>query len=282
MKSRLFLLAGLAAMFVSAKPPQRELAPTDARPVVGVAKFGSDTETQFAGQITERVVDVLINSKRFQVVDRTTVDKIQQELEFQKSENFIDSKSTTQQGVMKAADFMVTGKIGAINVARVMNVDGTVGGYKASVNFTLKIVQTSSSLSSEAHSFESKGGDKTLSPEKAVAAALNTIEPQLVEYFATNFPVNVKIAKVLTVKKDAAATILVAGGSAMGLHEGDKLTVQRIEMLESMPYPSDIGEIKVIKVAGENFAECEVNKGGVPIQALFAAGEKLNCKLVKK
>ena len=277
-----FAFAALLALVGAGPPAAPVRAAADGRPVVGVAKFGSDTETQFAGQITERVVDVLINSKRFQVVDRTTVDKIQQELEFQKSENFIDSKSTTQQGVMQAADFMVTGKIGAINVARVMNVDGSVGGYKASLNFTLKIVETASTLSNEAHSFESRGADKMLSPEKAVAAALNTIEPQLVAYFATNFPVNVRIVKVLTVKKDAAATLLVAGGTAMGLHEGDKLTVQKIEQLEGMPYPTDIGEIKVTKVAGDNFSECEVSKGGAPIQALFAAGEKLNCKLVKK
>lgn len=255
---------------------------TDSRQIVGVAKFESDTETKFAGQITERVVDVLINSKRFQVVDRTTVGSIKSELEFQKTENFIDSKSTTQQGVMLAADFMVTGKIGAINVARVMNVDGTVGGYKASLNFTLKIVETASSLSTEAHSFESRGGEKSLSPEKAVAAALNTIQPQLVEYFTANFPVNVKIVKILASRKESAATVLVAGGTSMGLHEGDKLTVQKIELLDDKPYPTDIGEIKVTKVAGENFSECDVSKGGPQVQALFTAGEKLNCKLIKK
>jgi hypothetical protein len=279
---KFLILIGTAAALMSAAPPHPGGDTGDARPVVGVAKFGSDIETKFAGQITERVVDVLINSKRFQVVDRTTVEKIQAELEFQKSENFIDSKSTSQQGVMLAADFMVTGKIGAINVARVMNVDGTVGGYKASLNFTLKIVETSSTLSNEAHSFESRGGDKSLSPEKAVAAALNTIEPQLIEYFATNFPVNVRIVKILTSKKEAAAAVLVAGGTSMGLHEGDKLTVQKIELLEGKPYPTDIGEIKITKVAGENFSECDVSKGGPSLQALFVAGEKLNCKLIRK
>lgn len=277
-----FALLGLSVTLLAPARANAGNDPADSRQIVGVAKFESDTETKFAGQITERVVDVLINSKRFQVVDRTTVGSIKSELEFQKSENFIDSKSTTQQGVMVAADFMVTGKIGAINVARVMNVDGSVGGYKASLNFTLKIVETASSLSNEAHSFESRGAEKSLSPEKAVAAALNTIQPQLVEYFAANFPVNVKIVKILAFKKESAVTVLVAGGTSMGLHEGDKLTVQKVELLEGKPYPTDIGEIKVTKVAGENFSECDVSKGGPQVQALFTAGEKLNCKLIRK
>lgn len=279
---RFFTLLGAAAMLLTPALAHASHGTTDTRQVVGVSKFESDTETKFAGQITERVVDVLINSKRFQVVDRTTVGSIQSELEFQKSENFIDSKSTTQQGAMVAADYMVTGKIGAINIARVMNVDGSVGGYKASLNFTLKVVETASTFSHEAHSFESKGGEKSLSPEKAVAAALNTIEPQMVEYFAATFPVNVNIVKILTSKKESAAVVLVAGGTAMGLHEGDKLTVQKIELLEGKPYPTDIGEIKVTKVAGENFSECDVSKGGPLVQTLFTAGEKLNCKLIRK
>ena len=254
----------------------------DTRQVVGVAKFKSDTDTKFASQITERVVDILINSKRFQVVDRTTNDKIKAELEFQKTENFIDSKSTSQRGVMVGADFMVTGTIGAINVTRVLNVDGSIGGYKATLTFTVKIVETATSISSEAHTFESNNGDRELSPEKAVQSALNTIEPQMKEYFANNFPVNVKIAKVLTSKKDAAATVLISAGKDLGIIEGDKFVVQKMELLDGKPYPTDIGEIKITKLAGDNFSECQVTKGGKEILTHFTASENIMCKLIRK
>ena len=55
------------------------------------------------------VVEMLTNTKRFQVVDRTSYDKIYEELEFQKSEAFIDSKDLAEQGVAVAAEYMLTG-----------------------------------------------------------------------------------------------------------------------------------------------------------------------------
>ena len=257
-------------------------AQTDTRPVVGVTKFSSDIETKYSGPITEKVVEMLTKSKRFQVVDRTSIDKVQSELEYQKTENFIDSKHTAQQGVMIGADYIVTGHIRQINVSKIMNVDGTVGGFKASLSFTLKIVESSTGLSTEAQSFESKGAGKALSPERAVDEAIRTLESKLEDYFANNFPVNVRIAKILTTKKDAATTILIAGGKSHGLKEGDKLIIQKIEILEGKPYPTDIGEIKITKVAGDNFSECTILKGGIEILARFNAAEKLNCLLIKK
>ena len=159
-------------------------AQMDTRPVVGVTKFSSDAETKYAGGITEKVVEMLTQSKRFQVVDRTSDDKVKGELENQKSEKFIDSKHTSQQGILVGADYIVTGHIRQINITRIMNANNTIGGYKASLSFTLKIVETSTGLSSEAQSFESKGGAKALSPERAVDEAIRTLSDKLETYFS--------------------------------------------------------------------------------------------------
>ena len=258
------------------------LAQTDTRPVVGVTKFSSYVETKYAGGITEKVVEMLTQSKRFQVVDRTSDDKIKGELENQKSENFIDSKHTSRQGVMVGADYIITGHIRQINITRIMNANNTIGGYKASLSFTLKIVETSTGLSSEAQSFESKGGDKALSPERAVDEAIRTLTDKLEDYFTNNFPLNVKIVKVLTTKGDAATTVLIAGGKAVGLKEGDKFIVQKIEMLGGKPYPTEIATIKVTKVVSDDFSECSLPKGGsTDILTLFNNSQQLNCKLVQ-
>ena len=258
-------------------------AQSDSRPVVGVAKFSSDADTKYAGGITEKVVEMLTQSKRFQVVDRTSDHKIKEELENQKSENFIDSKHTSQQGVMIGADYMVTGHIRQINVSRIMNADGrTVGGYKASLSFTLKIVETATGLSTEAQSFESKGGAKTLSPERAVDEAIRTLSDKLSDYFSNNFPLNVRVVKILKVNGDAATLVLIGGGKAHGLKEGDKLMIQRVEILDGKPYPTDICSVKVAKVVNDDFSECTIPKGGnSQVLSLFKSDDKLNCKLVK-
>lgn len=71
---------------------------SDARLVVGVAQFTCETDSKYAGLVTEKVVEMLTNTKRFQVVDRTSHDKIKEELVLQKSEAFMNSKNLVEQG----------------------------------------------------------------------------------------------------------------------------------------------------------------------------------------
>ena len=79
-----------------------------------------------------------------------------------------------------------------------------------------------------------------------------------------------------------AKKVLIAGGKSFGFKEGDKLIVERIEMLNGKPYPTEIGELRITKIAGDDFSECSVLKGGKEILAAFNAAEKLNCKLIIK
>ena len=79
-------------------------AQQDTRPVVSVAEFTCDAESPYARLVTEKVVEMLTNTKRFQVVDRTSIDKIHAELELQKSEAFLDSKNRVEQDVAVAAE----------------------------------------------------------------------------------------------------------------------------------------------------------------------------------
>ncbi len=256
-------------------------AQTDSRPIVGVSKFSADFETKYDGAITEKVIEMLMKSKRFQVVDRTSINKVVDELELQKSEYFIDSKNTAQQGVLVASDFILTGHIRQINISRIMNVDGSIGGYKASLSFTLKIDETATGISTESQSFESKGAQKTLSPERAVDEAIRTLSDNVEAYFTNTFPVNVKIVKILTTKGDAATTVLISAGKSFGLKEGDKFTIQKIEMLEGKPYPTELGQMKISKIVSDDFSECSILKPNPDITKSFNAKEKMNCKLIK-
>lgn len=124
-------------------------AQQDTRPVVGVAEFTCDTESPYARLVTEKVVEMLTNTKRFQVVDRTSIDKIHAELELQKSEAFLDSKNRVEQDVAVAAEKMITGHITKIPVYAMKNASGSLRGYKASVAFEMKVVDVATGLSNE-------------------------------------------------------------------------------------------------------------------------------------
>jgi hypothetical protein len=240
------------------------------RITVGVAPFSAEKPTPYALAVTEKVVEMLTKSKRFKVVDRTSLDKIIAELELQKSEMFLESERLAQQGALLGADYILTGQIRQISVIRLLNDDETVSGYRASVSFTIKIVETATSVSTEAHSFESRGVAKMLSPERAVDEAIRTLTPQLEAYFTENFPIVVPIVKVLTEKKGVAAQVLISGGKEVGLAVGDKLTAYMVTQIDGKPYPKAIGQLKITALAGNDFAECAVSKGGETILKAFA------------
>jgi len=252
---------------------------SDLRPVIGVTKFTAEVESKYCSSVTEKIIEMLTQSKRFQVVDRTSLDKVKDELEFQKTEAFLDSKDRVKQGIAIGAQYLITGHIVKMNVYAFKNTDGSVSGYKASTSFQLKVIEVETGKSTEAQSFQSKVSDIMLSPESAVNEATKSLEEGLSTYFTKNFPVISKIVKIISSKKDAATSILIAGGTTYGLKEGDKLTVNKIEILEGKPYPSEIGEIKITKVAGDDFSECSVTKGGTEILSRFNAADKLSCKL---
>lgn len=258
-------------------------AQVDTRPVVGVAQFTCAQKSPYTGLITEKVVEMLTNTKRFRVVDRTSLDKIHEELELQKSEAFLDSKNLVEQDIAVAAEKLITGEIVKIPVYRIKNGDGSVRGYKASVAFQMKVVDVATGLSTEAVSFQGKASQENLSPESAITQAMMSLQDKIYEYFRVNFPVTAKINRILSEKNGVAKYVLLSAGKMQGIRVGDKFTVESIEMIGGQPYPSLIGELTVKKLAGDMFSECEADKkAGAGIAEKFKAGNKIECKLIIK
>lgn len=256
---------------------------SDDREVVGVAPFKSDIESPFIPLVTEKVVEVLKNSNRFVVVDRTNRDMVINELELQKREEFI-GKDVAEQGSSLAAKKLVQGTITKIPVYRIKNADGTIRGFKASVAFQLKVDDVETQQTTEVHDFEGKVSKECASAQAAVQMAMNSLENELAEYFRVTFPLHAKIAKILTEKNGKAETILIKVGKRHGIKTGDDFTVFSIEMLDGEELLSPIGDISVTKLVGEAFAECKVEKkAALPLLEQFKANKKLRCTLnIKK
>lgn len=251
----------------------------DGRMVVGVKEFTSEVNNPFVDAVAKKVEQIVANTKRFVLVDRTSMDKINEELEFQKTEAFLDSKNTVKQGALLGADYLIVGHLVKMNIYTNRNTNGAVIGYKASAAFTLKVEDVETGIITEAESFQTTESPLAASKEQAVNQALASLDEVLYAYIAKTFPVKVNIVKVIENKKDAATKVLVSGGKTYGLKEGNTLRVDAIEMLDGMPYPTKIGEIKLTALAGENFAECKVTKGGKQISSHLAAGSKIQCTL---
>ena len=251
------------------------------RTVVGVAQFTCAEKSPYTALVTEKVVEMLTNSKRFRVVDRTSRDKIEAELELQKNEAFIDSKNLVEQGASVAAEKMITGEIVKIPVYRIRNNDGSIRGYKASVAFQMKVVDVAKGTSSEATSFEGKAGKECLSPESAVTMAMMSLQPQMAEYFRLNFPLTVKMLKILKTDNGIAETVLIKAGDKHGIKINDKFTIESVEILDGELFPTEIGVITVKQLRGDAFSECKVDKkDGKEIFDKFNSGAQIRCSLI--
>lgn len=249
---------------------------TDDRPVVGVTQFTCDEESPYTGLVTEKVVEMLTNTHHFIVVDRTSRDKVADELELQKSEAFLDSHNLADQGAAVAAEQLVTGHIIKIPVYRMKNGNGSTRGYKASVAFQLKVVDVETGTSNEAQSFDGKCSKEMLSPESAVTAAMQSLQSDIYEYFRINFPVRGKVLKTID-----NGTILINVGKEAGIKIGDTFTIESVEMLDGKPYPSELGKAKVTKLSGESFAECKASgKVVTAIESCQMSHTLVRCNLI--
>lgn len=250
--------------------------------VIGVAKFTSEVNTPFVNSVAEKVVQVVTNTRRFTVVDRTSYDKIKEELEFQKTEAFLDSKTTVKQDATIAAQYMIIGHLVKMNIYTMKNPDGSVNGFKASAAFTLKVNNVETGETTESEHFQTEVSPQAASKEQAVNQALKSVEKALYNYFKKTFPVYAKILRVPETKKESALIVILNVGKNTGVVVGDQFSVEYVELLEGKPFPTEIGNVVVEKLIGDDFIECKVLKGGKEILSRFNAAETLQCKLIVK
>ena len=147
----------------------------DQLPAVGVSSFKSDPGmTKFSTIVSAKVVEVLTQSQRFMVLDRTNYDKVKEELEFQKTEAFMESENRVTEKAV-AAQFMVLGTISKINIFAMKNNDGSINGYKASVVFQLQVTDVASGSNTNAETFQTVTSPLVFSTESAVTEAVKTM-----------------------------------------------------------------------------------------------------------
>lgn len=277
----------------SAVDQERELAKTDEflyekklkddRPVIGVAAFKSDTESPYKSLVTEKIVEILKASNRFNVVDRTNRDKTLEELELQKREEFITNQDVVAQGQSVAAQKMVQGTITKLPIYRIKNMDGTVRAFKASVAFQLKVDDVASGETTEAVSFESKGSKECSSPQAAVQMAMNSLQDEIAEYFRVTFPFTAKIAKIESENNGKAEIILLKAGKKHGIKVGESFIVETIDRIDGEPLPTEVCNVTVKQLVGEAFSRCSVEKkGSQTLFDAFNAGKEIRCTLIIK
>ncbi len=251
----------------------------DKRVILGVAPFTSATENQkkYCAVVAVKTLDIIKKTNRFRIVDldgkarKIAKDKAKENY---KAENWNDAGS----GADLHAKYTLTGFIQALKFIRL----NSGSGYKATISFTIKVMETStgSVIHNGTQTFTSSGSEIKLTPENALQSALNSLDDQIYNYFVTNFPLELEIAKIKTHKGDQAQELLLYGGSSFGVKKGQTYVVYTIDRSLGSPLPTEIGKIKISEVVNATYAEAKVTKKGAEIYKAITDKKEIICKLV--
>jgi curli biogenesis system outer membrane secretion channel CsgG len=183
-------------------------------------------ETSF---ITDEISNAFTKTNRFVLVDRTKLSVLNKEIELQKTEDFMDG-SVAQEGKKMGAEYLIYTKLNGYSN------DGNL--CKFSLALTIMEVNTGKILSSESITATGGGAGKVLSgvtlglvqgsnnSSDALRKSLKDIQPQIDAFVNKNFPVTFALTEVSSKnKKGEAVTVVVSGGSQMGIAVGNKLKI---------------------------------------------------------
>lgn len=270
-------------------------AQTKKKKTIAITPFDavSHVPSKYVKAIQTKVVEAFQNTGRFDIVDRTSYNKIKQEKELQKTEDFMDGQ-VVEQAKMSGAEAIVAGTVNSVDIylKRVRMTDGTIKEYyDCTMSVSLKVIDvaTGQVLGTKVlnpkrgfmGSFLGSSGIGPKTPEKAFALTLKKMEKPIQKFVAEYFPIVTSIIQIIEAKKNSAKKVLINTGEADGAKKNQVFSVYEIQELnvggKKINRKVEIGKLKITKVEGDEVSEAKVVKGNKDIFAKFNGGVKLEC-----
>ena len=301
MKALLLGLAfGLAAVGASAQDDRQTVAVP-----VAVNELGRATFDQYLVPITQKVTQILKQTKRFVVVNRSE-EAVQAERDFQANPEFLDrmlaakksgntdavkdildqnaqyqflSFDTLASGevVFRGADYIVRIELRKLDINKMANPDGSANGYKTLLGLQLSVIDAATNEVIDAEGFSSTPLKVAMtSPVRSVDESLLTMEPAIYSYLLAAFPVKCRVVKI------EENYFFINAGSTQGVTAGDVFEVSKAVRLDPQTVIEEpLGQIKVRALSGSGSAVCNASSGANEIKAAFKNAEQIVCTLVK-
>ena len=229
------------------------------------ASYGNKAAQDFESQL----VTALVDSGRYDVVERGQLDHVVRELGLQSS-GMISGNTAIQFGQLTGADYTVVGNVIAADVETFNNY--LYKGYKGKVKFNFKFIDNKTGMikiakivegSDTVSEYENKNPDRNI----LMSGAVNDASKKIVELINS---VNVITGVVAAVNNEK---IYIDLGSDAGAHVGDKFVVFREGNVVTHPVTGEIiaveedtfAQLKVTEV-NSNYSVCQVVKAQKPVQ----------------
>jgi hypothetical protein len=252
----------------------------------------------FADAATQKMVNAFVKLKRFTVIERTAMEAIMKEQDFQLTD-FTNTNTAVQLGNMLGAQYLVQGQLQ--NVTAFPKYDqkkpDKLLGYSSEVEMQIRIIDVSTGEITASKDVKGNTSGEGLlawvdmmedNPNKAAYKALNEAEKKMYDWLKIAFPVEGEIFEILkTKKKEGAAVVSITCGKDLGVRKDDVFKVYTEKEVtvgtKTVKKTTDVGKLVVKKVEEDGvFSTCDVEKGGKDIADQIAAGVKLKVVQVKK
>jgi len=286
--------------------------------IPGFRTSNSGIPSETVSAIHQRVIDAFVGNSKFSVVERNQLQEINNEVELQKTEAFMDGTGNVSDKVKNSgASYLVTGVISQIRYStdrrekKEYNAEQkklVVTGYynvnfcNIELNIKLIDVTTSQIVLSEiinARNGEGSGSGKGLlgalmatvtedagasSNEQAYNQALDVVSQSVTNLIRSAFPNVLTIAEVVTKdRKGNADEVLLVGDFTDGMGTRQELYVKLVTETmiggKKLTRRKVIGEIKILKVEEGGFISARIKSGSEEITKLI--GEKANIQITE-
>lgn len=243
--------------------------------VTGFSNSAGNNYGRFvSGILQSEVENGLVQNKNYTVVERTSLNKIFQELGLQNS-GVVDSNSAIEIGKLAGADYTVLGNVVSSDILTFNNV--LYEGYKAKVKFSVKIVDNKSGVILISDIVE--GSKSVMKNNNMRVSAENLLNDAATE-------AAYKVLEQLNKLNPLSGTVISVNGDYVyfdlgfddGVKEGDIYTVYKEGKMLIHPVTGEvlgteeetIGLIKIREVKS-NYAVAEIKKQKIP----FRVGNKV-------
>ncbi len=246
----------------------------------------------FAESATQKIVTALVNTKRVKVIERSALDAILKEQDFQLGD-FSKTDGSVKIGELAGAEYILQGQLQQVSVSPVTETDvhgqpTNEPAFTATVEFNLRLISVSTGEITASKGFSGSLGFMTRkTPAEAANTALDYAVQKAGETLKLAFPAEGYILEIKKGKKGEIKAVTITCGKDLGVKKEDVFRVYMETDVElegrTVKRSTDVGKVAVVKLEQDGlFATCEVEKGEKQIAEKFAAGVKLKVVQVKK
>lgn len=272
---------------------------------VAVNELGRASFDQYLVPITQKVTQILKQTKRFVVVNRSE-DAVQAERDFQANPEFLDrmlaakragnmeaikdiidqnaqyqyltfDTLSTGEVVFQGADYILRVELRKLDINRMSNPDGSVNGYKTLLGLQVSVIDAATNEVVDAAGFTSLPLKVAMtSAVRSVDESVATIEKEIYSYLLAAFPVKCRVAKI------EDNYFFINAGVNQGVAAGDVFEVSKAVRLDPQTVIEEpLGQLKVRALSGAGSAVCMAQSGSNEIKAAFKDAAQIVCTLIK-